>query len=216
MLSLLTHAGRQQIGPIMEFEGETGTLHRTVAEGCRIIRDGKVVAEQDNGPAGLFGRMFDNFLNCITGAERRMIIELENARMQTLVVNGAQQCTPVHTVDDRHIVRTPFGDVYPDEPADEAAKHGCSNTIAGLDEVWRLCYETFQLPSEAGEAPWTVAPGHIDLRDIVGSTEQLSQHLGNLARFSPRGLGQHQGGVTGHVTVASLTRLFRHLNGIER
>lgn len=151
ILALLTHACDRADGPALEIDGELGSLRRTDAS-CRIVTASGAEERYDiDCPEK---QMFENFFDRLDGKIDRVLCELENARNQTLIINGASECAPVRPVPSQYVTRvtpeeTPEGEVF--------------FAIDGIAALFAACFEQFKMPHASGLAPWAAAPGKIEL-----------------------------------------------------
>jgi len=76
---------------------------------------------------------------------------LQAASAQTLVINGAAEATPIHTIDDALVT-----------PTDTDA--GRITHIRGIESAFETLARQHRLPSEADDLLWAAAAGHRDLR----------------------------------------------------
>jgi predicted dehydrogenase len=155
ILILLTHATTKQAQPLLDFEGEAGTLQRLHPSTCRLIRDGQVVELcEDDATGGAVGPMFENWLDHIEGKVDRSKCEIENAIETTRLVNAASQAAPVWAVDPQFVERI----------ASARNPEDFQYSITDLGQVFEQCRSAFQLPSELGVA-WARPGGAMDVVD---------------------------------------------------
>ncbi len=144
-----THCCASHAGPVIEFRGTEGTLHWTYQEAV-LEKNGQQLETFDNlqGGATQRGAIFDALVDRLQG-KNTFICDLELAKGQTLIINAAQQCAPIHPIDASHTERT-------------ETNGGYYTIIAGVDDLMQTAWQQEKLLSEVG-APWTAPGGAMDV-----------------------------------------------------
>jgi len=153
-----SHACTQGYGPLIKVEGETAVAaaDRTT-EGfrapwfCTDAADSTVLFERARQYADPFVQV-SRYMN---GNRKTPVCTLEMARPHTLVVNGIHAAAPVIDIPASHraAVTLENGDVL--------------NTVPGMNEVIKSCYEKGCLLSESGCAPWSKPAYSTDVRNLT-------------------------------------------------
>jgi predicted dehydrogenase len=151
ILVFFSHATGADIGPVLSYEFEGGTV---LASGRNaslkgVFRDGRI---KDYGSPDVapFQKLWDSLDAVRSG--RTPACGLEAASSQTLCVNGFHESSP----DIRD---------FPRRMLDSEGPRGGRHIIArGLEETFVHCYQQGRLPSEAGVV-WARRGAEVDLED---------------------------------------------------
>ena len=142
-----THCSAHNVGPIIEFRGTEGVVRWTF-EGAVLEKEGRQVETFQNLQGKLREAIFDEVIARIRG-KNSFICDLDLAKGQTLMINAAQESTPIHSIASSLIERTEAnGDQF--------------SIIPGIDDLLETAWRDEKLFSEAG-APWTATGGAMDV-----------------------------------------------------
>ncbi|MCC5830319.1 MAG: Gfo/Idh/MocA family oxidoreductase [Phycisphaeraceae bacterium] len=157
MLVHLTHAGQELQHPTLMLEGEAGRLSWSFGGqiDLRITSDtGKpdmaYSTQRDERPHRF---MADRFNQLIRGIDdpRVAVSTLENARVQTLVVNAASEAAAVRTVPESAIRTEGEGEM-------------ALRVINGIEDGFAWCNENEKMLHESGRFDWTVPAEKMSLQ----------------------------------------------------
>jgi predicted dehydrogenase len=150
ILVLLTHACGSTIGPRIVLHGSRGMASWSYNDTDTFMIDGVPYAYRL--PAEIDNRQIDWLTQWMSGElNDGLVATLENARAHAVVVSGASQASPIHTIDDSHIVSGGSAD----DPVLQ---------ISNIEKIFGDCVMQFQLPGESGKVPWAKPASRIDLR----------------------------------------------------
>lgn len=154
ILYYATHAGENNIGPILHYEFEKGTVKYDPATKNLIVHFA-------DGSTKDYGDPFDDHMNklwhTVDAINNNTSVHcgLEAARAQTLFINGAQDSAS-------QIVDFPKDLVTTIRPADESLSP--RKCVSKLDETITTCFEQNLLPHEANIS-WSKAGKTVNLQN---------------------------------------------------
>lgn len=157
MLVCLTHAGKVCRHPTLVLEGDRGTLHWSFEGDIRLApepgsphADRAYSATRDERPHRF---MADRFNQLIRGIDNPNITmsTLENARLQTLVVNGASEADAVANIPDDQIETVGEGET-------------AIRAVSGIEDAFEQCISRNVMLHESTIFPWTHPAGSLSLR----------------------------------------------------
>ncbi|NQU10724.1 Gfo/Idh/MocA family oxidoreductase, partial [bacterium] len=157
-LLLMTHACREQSGPVLTLQGTAGRVTwDNKGASIETARGQETVAAS---PAVSFD-MLERFARLVRGREEssRVYGTVEMARAQTLLVNAASAAAPVVAVPRDVIIEF-------DQTFGEETFHYLG--VQGMEECFVRCQNEWQLPHETKMFDWTRPAGKLDL---AGYTE---------------------------------------------
>ncbi len=151
LLILFTHACTINNDPLVEIEGENGTIRYIHPDRCQLVREGSVIGGETNRESGSRVAMFNNWLDCIEGKRERVASEIENALEVTRLVCGVSECAPIVDVPPRYtkIVQRDEDNYF--------------RTIKKIEPLFQRCFEDFAMPHETGAAKWTTPAQALDM-----------------------------------------------------
>ncbi|HVS70976.1 MAG TPA: Gfo/Idh/MocA family oxidoreductase [Phycisphaerae bacterium] len=162
LLVCLSHASSEHLDPILTLDG---------AGGDRIVYDyGQKIATVRWGgfdvPMTLTPNTYEETLSGFEALLQNPAqpalphASLEMSRMHGLVISGASQAAPVHTLDPAH-----FTEQKKDDGGDTTLRH-----IPRLPDLFRRCISMRRMLHELSAAPWTRPARHLDLRNYTTFT----------------------------------------------
>jgi predicted dehydrogenase len=153
LLILLTHACAMNNDPLIEIEGENGTIRRIHPDRCQLIRRESVIGGETNRPSGPRAAMFENWLDCIEGKSERPASEIENALEVTRLVCAVSECSPIVDVNPRYtkVVQRDEDNYF--------------RTIRNIESLFERCFDDFKMPHETRAARWTKRARSMDMGD---------------------------------------------------
>jgi predicted dehydrogenase len=152
ILFYTTHASRQNVNPIFDYEFEKAVVRfdqNSEEDIIAYFHDGRQKNYGNPFAAGM-GKIWQ----CVEAVhtEQPIVCGIQAATPHTLCINGAQESAVI--VD------------FPESLRRTAELAGDTLTyIEGLEDLLTRCYESSLLPSESGLADWAAAGRVVDLRD---------------------------------------------------
>lgn len=153
ILIYLTHASTKTIHPTIRIRGTKGqaqwrAFSNITVEGHRRSLTFPIPGTSTNS-------MISRFTSIVRGEADpdRPHATLEQARVHTVVINGASQARAITAVGDPHI-RTKV-----------ESSNDIHHSIHDIEHLFDSCSSEEKLPHESGLAPWTEPAGWCDLRD---------------------------------------------------
>ncbi|MCX7014178.1 MAG: Gfo/Idh/MocA family oxidoreductase [Candidatus Sumerlaeota bacterium] len=151
ILYIATHATKEKLGPVLEYEFEEATIVKEGEKGEEILarfHDGRV--KSYGGANANDARKLWAAVEAARGAGDAIVCGPEAAGAQTLCVNGMQESVPAIVEFPRSLVRV------------EGEPGKRRTWVEGLGKCLTQCYDEWKLPSETG-AKWGRLGKEIDL-----------------------------------------------------
>jgi predicted dehydrogenase len=151
LLVMLTHACARQIHPQIELRGPKGSIRWKLGEHIQITAGDN---EQTIPlPPHDWDQIIRRFAQYVRGTlDDGVVATLEMARCHSAVISGASEAAAVHTVPESFVqtIMLPEGERL--------------RAITGVEELFKQCAASGQMPHETGRAEWSVPTGRKDLR----------------------------------------------------
>lgn len=149
LMIYMTHACHANVSSI-RVVGDRGTLYCPQKQPIEI-HSSHGTARIEDGSAAPLGNMLRGFHRWMRGDKNQIVATLESARMHALIISGASDAGPVHTINPRFIQESTAG------------SGGTCLGIRGISELCKSCSEQSMLFNESGLAEWTRPAGRIRL-----------------------------------------------------
>lgn len=182
LLTLLTHACQETIGPLISVTGERGSISIDLMNRSAMVR-----SDRGTRNLSLHPEPRDLVMPAFTRHVRGLpveapVTEIQLARPHVVTVNGASQAASVQTVDESaYVVQS--------SPTGEHSRY-----IPGIEQLFLRCATGGKMVHESGNVNWSVPPGAMSLLgyDEFTACSQKTTYVQNVSKLlRPPAAGKH-------------------------